>query len=98
MKRCDKCVYWVIEQSGQDGSHDDDKQGECHRHAPSPLIFGVVHQILLQLTTLVLAADPEEKIADFSGWENFTESCAFWPITFGAAWCGDFQAKAVVSP
>lgn len=96
MKRCDRCVFWVInEQWNDDDLEEDEKLGGCHRHAPSPLIGDVAYEILRHLTNLAWEVKPVEN--EYRGWEDAPQQDCSWPQTKAADWCGDFLKRAVIS-
>ena len=77
-RRCDACEFWVAAGHGLAGSeHADDAYGMCHRRSPAPY-----------LTAFLVAASMTATQEDSTSVEDET---AYWPVTIGADWCGDYN-------
>jgi hypothetical protein len=105
-ERCDHCRYWELDYSAAIRDrfyNEDDRFGECHRHAPSPAVD--LHSRIGE--TLGSIAWATEEIADIEHYDEKKPSerirCDYefadkdlykvwqWPNTRACEWCGDFQ-------
>lgn len=88
--RCDKCWYWELHSRGK--MHDDDRMGECHRHAPRILPRHVGKALGLIAWSAEEGANVEHQ-DDFDylheEWEDYFD----WPLTPAHEWCGDFLER-----
>jgi|SoimicmetaTmtHPA_FD_contig_71_393717_length_2205_multi_3_in_0_out_0_3 hypothetical protein len=88
--RCDKCWYWTVH-GGKD-LHEDDRMGECHRHAPRAPPRHVGTALGLIAWSAEVAANVEHQ-PDFDYAHDEVEEYCDWPRTPAYQWCGDFLER-----
>jgi hypothetical protein len=87
--RCERCRFWVMEKD-QLKLHREDREGKCRARAPSPERDAYQYHITNLLSFLLWKQwDNDEK---FPQWEE-AEELAYWPLTTGGEWCGEFKAR-----
>jgi hypothetical protein len=93
-QRCFNCAFWEISKEyGDRVVHDDDRRGECHRHAPQILQNYVAEALGLIAWAVEEAANVEHN--DRFDYAHECEASPFiaWPRTTGDKWCGDFVKR-----
>lgn len=101
--RCDECFFWEDpEDMAGSGSHEDDFEGRCRRHAPAPIsssqidVFRSLGLFTELAGTVVDFLKLDIAVPDPPIGADDASTYFMWPRTHGGDWCGEFRAREQV--